>query len=384
MKVCVISAYPPEKGNLAEYGYYLTQELAKSKKISKIIILASKGFNVKNKENDKIKIVRCWKRNSILLFIQILKKIRKFDPDLVFFNCHMMSWGRSRIVNFFGALLPALVKKILNYKVVITLHNIVEATDLRELGINPSKINLLGSYLATKSLLSADKVVVTLRSFVSLLSKKYRKTNILYIPHGTLGRKIRSAKTTKEKVIMSFGFWRESKNLPFLIEVFKELYKKDKNLKLVIAGTSHPNFPGYLEKIKKKYKKVKNLFFTGYVPEKNLDKIFLSSTLIVLPYKTATGSSGVVHIAASYGKPVIITDLPETREIIKDEKIPLILVPKNDKEALKRAIQAVINNKKFQRFIGNESLRAAERLSFSNISKKYIKLFESIVEERKC
>jgi len=380
MKLCFVSAYPPNKGNLAEYGQYLVSELIKHNSIDEIVVLADHNPNSYEIEKlGKLKIARCWRRDSLSIPIDIIKTLRKENPDIVHFNLHMMSWGKKRIPNFLGAITPYIVKKFLRKRVTITLHNIVEATNLEELGIKPSKLNLLGSYLATKSLLGVDKVVVTLRSFIPLLSKKYGKNNIVHIPHGTLGKRVKNVKVGG-RTILTLGFWRESKNLPLLIEAFKELQKKDKRLKLIVAGTSHPNFPGHLEKMKKEYENIKNVFFTGYVPEENLDKIFLSSTVIVLVYGTATGSSGVIHLAASYGKPVIVTDLPEIRETMEEEGLSLILV-QNDKEYLKLAIQKLIDNKKLQRIIGKKNLEIAERLSFSSISKDYVKLFEEVSKE---
>jgi len=381
MKICFVSAYPPNKGNLAEYGRYLVNEFIKHDLIKKIVVLANYNPNSRKIEDfGKLKIVRCWKNNSLFIPIGITKVLKREKPDIVFFNLHMMSWGKTRIANFLGNITPYLVKKFLKKKVIVSLHNIVEATDLDGLGIKSSMLNLFGSYLATKFLLNTNKVVVTVSSFISLLNNKYGKTNIVYIPHGTLGKKVKNVRTGG-KIILTFGFWRENKNLPFLIKVFKELYEKDKELKLIIAGDSHPNFPSYLKKIRRRYNNLKNVFFTGYVPENSLDKIFLSSTVIVLHYATATGTSGVVHLAASYGKPVIISDLPEIREIMKEEKLSLILVPKNDREALKLAIQRIIANKKLQKDIGSKNLNIAEQMSFLNISKKYVKLFEEVLEE---
>ena len=89
--------------------------------------------------------------------------------------------------------------------------------------------------------------------------------------------------------------------------------------------------------------------FTGYVPDKNLKKLFVSSTLVVLPYTVATGTSGVIHLAASFGKPIIASDLPEIRETAEEENLELILFPKNDKESLKKAIKRLLKNKELQK-----------------------------------
>jgi glycosyltransferase involved in cell wall biosynthesis len=347
-----------------------------------LIILANKDLHPEKEKKGKVMIVRCWRTDSLLLPLNILRNIIKHKPDLVFFNCHMMSWGKNLVANFFGALLPFISRKILNYKVIVILHNLVEAVDLDKLGIKPSKLNLFGSYIATKSLLSADRVIVTLRSFISLLGRKYNRNNIIHIPHGTLGKKVKKPRVGG-KTILVFGFWRGSKNLPLIIEAFQELRKKDRSLKLIVAGSSHPNFPGYLERIRKEYEKSGNILFTGYISPEELDKVFLPSTVVVLPYTAATGTSGVIHLAASYGKPIIASDLPEIRETAEDEGFSVSFIPVNDKEALKLSIERIIRSRKLQESMGRRNLKAAENLSFSVISRKYLDTSLEILGDRK-
>ncbi|MEM0481184.1 MAG: glycosyltransferase, partial [Candidatus Aenigmatarchaeota archaeon] len=180
-------------------------------------------------------------------------------------------------------------------------------------------------------------------------------------------------------IILTIGFWRKNKNLPLLIEVFDEIKKVFKKLKLVVVGTSHPNFPGYLEKIKEKYKNRKDIIFTGYLEDKELEKIIKKAALIVLPYTVSTGSSGVVHIVSSFGKPIIMSMLPETEEMIKEEGFYIITVPVNNKEELKRAIIKVLKNKSLQKRIAEKNLKAAEKQSFSKLAEKYIKIYKSLI-----
>jgi glycosyltransferase involved in cell wall biosynthesis len=378
MKICFVSAYPPNKGNLAEYGYYLVNELIKHDAINELTVLANSTSNSNRIEKfGKIKIIRCWKNNSLKIPFDIIKTLKKENSDIVHFNLHMMSWGESKISNFLGALTPYLVKILLKKKVVITLHNIREAVNVKELGMEENPFIIFGARIATKALLSVDKVIVTLNRFRKILEQKYKKRNIIRIFHGTVGRKVKKIKVGGKK-ILTFGFWRENKNLPLLIEIFQKLYKEDKKIRLIVAGDSHPAFPGYLDKLKEKYKGVEGITFTGYVPEEKLGRLFSSSTFLVLPYTTATGTSGVVHLAASYGKPVIISDLPEVRETAKEEELRLILVPKNDKKAFERAIKTLLKNKKLQKQIVEKNLISAEKYSFSNVAKQYIKVFKEL------
>jgi glycosyltransferase involved in cell wall biosynthesis len=378
MKVCLISAYPPSKGNLAEYAYFLTRELLKEPAISSLTILAN-GENFRVEKKRKIKIVRCWKNDSLLIPIKILVNVYKENPDIIHFNVHMRSWGRKKLVNFFTHLTPFLVKLLLRKKVIVTLHNILEGANLKKMGINSSILTIFGARISTIFLLFSDRVVVLLRRYKRILSNKYGKRNIVYIPHGTLGKKTNKVNFNRNK-ILTFGFLSPYKNLPLLVEVFTELKKKYKNLELMVAGDSHPYYPGYLKFLKEKYKDVKGIKFLGYVPNRKLSKLFLSSSLIVLPYITSTGTSGVVHLAVSYGKPVIISGLPDTEATAREEGYKLVLVKNNNNRAeLKKAIEKLLENRKLYLKIAKMNLKASEKYSFSKIAKMYTNLYKKLV-----
>jgi glycosyltransferase involved in cell wall biosynthesis len=377
MKVCLISAYPPSKGNLAEYAYFLTRELVKEPVISSLTIL-SNGESFRIEKKRKVKIIRCWKNDSLLIPIKILTNVYRGNPDVVHFNIHMRSWGRKKLVNFFAHLTPFLVKVLLRKKVIITLHNVLESVNLKEIGINNSFLTTLGARLSTRLLLFSDRVIVLLRRYKRILLKRYGKRNILYIPHGTLGMKTNKINFSRNK-LLTFGFWSPYKNLPLLVEVFLELKKKYKNLELIIAGDSHPNYPGYLDFLKEKYKFVRGIKFLGYIPNNKLHKLFLSSSIIVLPYLISTGTSGVVHLAVSYGKPVIISRLQDMEATAQEEGYKLVFVKKNNKRELKNAIEKLLKNKKLYLKIAKINLEASERHSFSKVAKMYVNLYTQFI-----
>jgi glycosyltransferase involved in cell wall biosynthesis len=289
----------------------------------------------------------------------------------------MRSWGRKKLVNFFAHLTPFLVKFFLRKKVVVTLHNILESVNLKEMGISNDFLTLLGAKISTKFLLFSDKLVVLLKRYKRIIRNRYKK-NVVYIPHGTLGKKINKINFNGYK-ILTFGFWSPYKNLPLLIEVFNELKKKFKKLELIVAGGPHPNYPTYLTTIKEKYKLMKGIKFLGYIPNRKLSSLFSSSSLIVLPYLTSTGTSGVVHLAVSYGKPIIVSKLPDIEATVREEGYKIIFVRKNDKVALRKAIERLLKNKKLYLRIAERNLELSEKYSFSKISKMYVNLYRKLI-----
>ena len=378
MKVCFVSAYPPNKAYLAEYADYLTNGLKKRNEIKEIIILANKAKKYANLERKgKLKIIRCWKTNSPLILFQLMKSIllvRK-KIDVVHFNLNMMNWGTGKMVNFLGYLAPLLTKLFLRKKVVITLHNVVDAINLKKLKfISPSRLTRTGLKLVTKLLLFANKVTVTTSYYKMILEKNYNARNVVHVPHGFL-EPIKKPRLTKN-VLLAFGFWDPRKKLEVLIKAFKELRKKNPKLKLVVAGTSYPRFPNYLEEVKKKFD-IPGIIYTGYVPQHKVKEIFLNSTLVVLPYAVSVGSSGVLHLAASYGKPIIMTKLPDLAEVVKEEGVMVEFTTLKD---LKRTIEKLLSNVRLQRKIVKNNLKAARNLSFRVVAKEFVNLYKEVLK----
>lgn len=390
MRVCIVTSFPPEKGNLAEYGFHLTRSLSKSPRITEIVVLANgKNLNkdqradkslkpsIETEGADKVTVIRCWENDNMLSLVSILKQIQKRDPDIVLLNSHMMSWGKGRLVNFLGATLPFILTKVLRKKVVISLHNMIEAVDYDSIALKPSWLDLIGGRTATKFILSSDRVIVTLERFKTLLKDSYGKDNVVHIPHGTLGR-VERAPLPREKRILTFGFWRDTKDLPLLLEAYKDLKEEDPSIELTVAGENHPNFPDYLRKIREKHD-VEGVKYIGYVPEEDLRSLFQSAYMIVLPYLTTTGTSGVVHLASSFGTPILATDLDDMKRISIEEDIKMIMFPLSDKEALKESIRRMFKERDLIENMIRHNYNISGNLSFDRMAEKHIDVFESVL-----
>lgn len=76
MNVCFVSCFPPSRGRLSEYAYYLLRELACFESIEKIHVFADKieGGEVSS-ENGKIVVHRVWKPDSVLSLVLLLFRI---------------------------------------------------------------------------------------------------------------------------------------------------------------------------------------------------------------------------------------------------------------------------------------------------------------------
>jgi glycosyltransferase involved in cell wall biosynthesis len=347
-------------------------ELANRQSINQINVLTDQASNSNGSspENPKIKVIRVWKQDQALSILGVMVQVLKLKPDLVHFSIGFQSFGKSRISNFTGLSLVFLCR-LFGFKVIVLLHNIAALVDLEKVRQKPSFTNKAGIMVATRLILSASRVIVMVKSYKDYLKKHYNNKGILFIPHGNMSHNCASI-DPKDKTILMFGHMGPFKGLPTMLRAFEKITKERKDVQLVIAGANHPNFPTYLDEFIKKVPP--NVDFTGYVPEKDLCKVFGMADVVVTPYLLATGTSGVFHLACGFGKPVVSSNLPEIRELLSDGASAL-LVPPNDADALKDAILKILNNKEFSNRMSEQNLKFSQKERLSIIAQVYEKTY---------
>ncbi|SFA77151.1 Glycosyltransferase involved in cell wall bisynthesis [Rhizobium sp. NFR07] len=94
-----------------------------------------------------------------------------------------------------------------------------------------------------------------------------------------------------------------------------------------------------------------------FIEDAEVAQLFLDADIIVLPY-TEASQSGVLNLAAAFGKPVIVTDVGELRATVQPNGLGLV-VPSGDVEQLARAIFLLAENGELRRDFGNRALEWA-------------------------
>ncbi|MAU72284.1 MAG: glycosyl transferase family 1 [Pseudozobellia sp.] len=388
MKLAIVTAYPPSKVTLTEYGYYLVKHFRLHDEIDEIVLMtdkttASKDLNFQE-DGCKISVEECWDFNSYTNVLRVNKAISKHRPDAILFNLQFLKFGDKKIPAALGLLLPYLCKKR-GIPTISLLHNILEKVDLSNAGFTDNKLlqyvyNFIGTNL-TKFILASDIVAVTISKYVSTLEKKYRAKNIALIPHGSF-----ETPPTPDfnlpsgpKQVMAFGKFGTYKKVEVLIEAVEVIRSRtDEDIEIVIAGTDSPNTPGYIEEMKQKYSHVDQLRFTGYVAEEDVPVIFGESAVVVFPYTSTTGSSGVLHQAGSYGKAVTLPDLGDLSILVREEGYRGEFFIPEDKYSLADSIQRILTNDAYRTELAQANYKAACSLPMSTITKMYIDYFKAI------
>jgi len=394
MKLAILTAYPPSKVTLNEYAYHLVKSFRQSEKVTQLILLTDATPDEKETnftENGCEIIIReCWKFNSYTNILNVTKAINQTKPDAVLFNLQFMKFGDKKVAAALGLALP-LVCKIKKIPTIVLLHNILEQVDLESAGFTKNKIvqkfyNFIGTLL-TKLILKADLVAVTMDNYVTTLKDKYKVNHVKMIPHGTFEIPDKPSQKLPEGPlkIMAFGKFGTYKKVESMIKAV-EIVREETglNLEIVIAGTDNPNVPGYLSNVKETFKHVLQLNFTGYVEEAEVATLFTESAVVVFPYTSTTGSSGVLHQAGSYGRAVVMPNLGDLANLILHEGYKGEFFEPNSIPSLAEAIRTIVSDDAYRIELGEANYKAATAFPMERITAIYLKEFQNIIKTKKA
>lgn len=389
MKIGIITSYPPSKVTLNEYAFHLVKSFKELKDVSEIVLFTdideSEITLEKSSSSCKISVQKCWTFNSFKNPISIAKAVKKEKPDAVLYNLQFMKFGDKKVPAALGLLTPW-ITKLMGVPSIVLLHNIMETVDLKSAGFTSNKLkikvfNFIGEML-TRVVLKSDHVAVTINKYVEVLQNKYGAQHVSLIPHGTFEVLEEPIYNTDEDnlKVMAFGKFGTYKKVENLIEAVTLVNKRtNKNIEVVIAGTDNPNTPGYLQNVQKTYNHLKNITFTGYVAEEDVPVIFAESAIVVFPYTSTTGSSGVLHQAGSYGKAVVMPNLGDLSRLVKDEGYRGEFFEPTSVDSLANAIEKLTLNINLRVELAKANYEAATAFPMDRIASMYVNKFNELI-----
>lgn len=324
-RVGVITAFPPGRNSLNEFGFHLVTHLAANAELDRVVVFADETDEGPPLELQNTEALTSWKFNSLMTPLRLLRAVRKARVDAVLVNLQFATFGDERLPGGLGLLAPALLART-GIPTGVILHNLVENVDMQDAGFasNPimSKLMGLAGKALTKTILMADYVALTIPRYVELLQTEYGATNALLTPHGSFEEIAEPTFGIPDgpRRILAFGKWGTYKTVDVLVEAVRQLIGRGyDDLELIIAGTDSPNSPGYLAGVQQGCADLSNVTFTGYVDEVDVAPLFESAAVTAFPYTSTTGSSGVLHQAGSYGRAAVLPAIGDFVEVIEEE-----------------------------------------------------------------
>jgi glycosyltransferase involved in cell wall biosynthesis len=308
-----------------------------------------------------------------------LKAIRDLRPDVVWFNLLFSTFGDKPLPAFLGLTTPV-VSRIAGYYTHVTLHHLMDNIDLADAGIRFPRLYRTAGAAATRVLLMSNSISVLLPAYRRTLMEKYRGENVHFRAHGILSARPEypdfSRRGNPEHRILAFGKWGTYKRLELLIEAFDDVSRRLPGVRLIIAGSNHPMTPGYVESVAEKVRDNPHIQFTGYVNEEAIPDLFAPATMMVMPYSSATGSSGVAHLCCNYGMPIISADIHDFREMADDEGIAIDFYKTGQAGSLADKIVALLSSPERQREMAEQNFSAALRMTMPAIIRQYLRSFD--------
>jgi glycosyltransferase involved in cell wall biosynthesis len=129
-----------------------------------------------------------------------------------------------------------------------------------------------------------------------------------------------------EPTILFFGLIRKYKGLDVLIKAVKDLKSHIPNIKVFVVGEPYTDMNFYLSQIKKYDLESSFILDLNFVNKERLKKYFLSSELIILPYKRGT-QSGILSLSMNFNLPSIVTSRGGLKDYVIDKETGFIVNP---------------------------------------------------------
>jgi len=377
MKICLVTAFPPSRGGLSEYGFHIARELQINPFLS-LTVLADELPN-EQAELDGFSVIRCWSLNDPRSLGRLLGRIRDLNPDVVWFNLIFSTFGRNPLVAFCGLTLP-LLSRMNGCYTHVTLHHLMEGIDLGDAGIRFPSLYRTAGTIATKVLLKSNSVSVLIPAYRKVLIEKYGSRNVHVRAHGILSQRPEYPDFARRgdpfQRILAFGKWGTYKKLEPIIEAFGPVVARLPNARLVIAGGDHPATPGYVASVAKQSAHDARIEFTGYISEELIPDLFQRASVAVMPYSSATGSSGVAHIASTYGVPIISADVGEFRDMAQEEGLAIEFYEAGNTRDLAGRLTCLMQSPEMQRKMAEQNFYAALRMTMPQIAYRYLRHFD--------
>ena len=306
--------------------------------------------------------------NNPITWFRAYEYLNRIKPEFI-----ILQWWTSSISHIY------LILKIMNLrsksKLIMEFHEVVDPLEEK---IFPIRLysRVMGGILRK----NANGYIVHSSSDRFLVAKRYKidPKKIHLIPHGLYdhygklmeNKKAKHILSLKEDyVILSIGLIRKYKGITYLIKAFEQMPEKViQRSRLLIVGEIWEERIDLFDQINSSKHKDKITLIEEYVPDNKISLYFSAANIVVLPY-TRASQSGIAHIAMSFGKPVIVSEVGGLKESMKSYE-GTIFVPPENSSALSNEL---INN------FGCEKLYNPPALGWNIISEQYLKVLSGLI-----
>lgn len=259
------------------------------------------------------------------------------------------------------ALMNVLLARLARRKVVITAHDVESFVSSLEVPFMSRMAYRLAHGVIAHNRIIRDELKARLQ---------VPENKIAVIPHGNYLYALRPmppVEVAKErlgipphtKVLLFFGQIKEVKGLDILLNAMPSVLQHHPEAVLLIAGKPwKTDFAEYQAKIDELGIHDACFAHIRYIPDEDVPLYYGASDLVVLPYRRIY-QSGVVLMAMSYGKAVLVSDIPGMLEVVQDQETGFVF-RSGDVDDLMKRICAIFANQSIMVNVAKRGQRLME------------------------
>ncbi|MDI6644161.1 MAG: glycosyltransferase family 4 protein [Methanobacteriaceae archaeon] len=366
MRIAMIisTPFPPEEG-IGHYTYNLSKNLIdRGHEITVLTrgdLSRTKNFVYKNIDVFKPTFLPLYPFHVQLhgYFLNKFFKSISNDFDLVHIHSPLAPIINSNIP-VIGTIHTSLIEDIKHFQV----------NNLRTMAIKLTTFTS-GRFL-TQKLINKSNILTTVSSSVAEeLFNYYNNVNPLVIGNGVDENVFFPINNKSDDYLLYVGRLDYRKGIFDLIEASKLL---DDNLKIYIAGSGDLSVK--LSKLIKN--KNKNINLLGHVEGDSLIKLYQNAKMLIFP-SHYEGLPTVLLESMACGLPVITSNIPAHKDLIKDNQNGLLTEKGNPKDIAKK-INILINDNDLREKLGKNARQTIEKkFTWNIIGKKYEEIYKEIV-----
>ncbi len=274
-------------------------------------------------------------------FLSVFIHLNKEQNESTLLHIHWLKFS------LFDLIILSLIRYKTKTKLVFTVHNVL-----------PHENNYIDKLLYPLIYRRIDAFTFHSRSSYDRLVNELKVDVKEYaiIPH--YGYEVEESPTvSKKNSLLFFGSIRDYKGLDILIDACAKL-PQDSDWTLDIFGKPEMDISVLKMKAMKQGISDHINWHTGWVDEDEINEIFHSHEIVILPYKHID-NSGLLHLAKSYGKSIIASRLGSLSDLIEDEENGILFEAGNPNE-LSEKIMQLLNDEKLKNKIGKNARKLME------------------------
>jgi glycosyltransferase involved in cell wall biosynthesis len=336
LDVCLVGPAWPYRGGISHYNTYLAAELTKRHEVSIVnysrlypdFLFPGKTQYDEGEHSYRVESERLIDSINPFTWVRAGFSIVRRKPDLT-----VVQWWHPYFAPALSKIC-SILRLLSRTKIIFVCHNVV-----------PHETSRFDRMLSSIALLFPHGFIVQSQEDRANLLRMRKSATVRVHPLPMFDFFLRG-ETTKEEarravgardgpLLLFFGYVRPYKGLRYLIEAMPEIADRT-GARLLVVGEFYEDKSLYMDLVERLNLTERITFIDRYIGNEEVERYFMASDLVVLPYITAT-QSGIVQIAMSFDRPMVVTAVGGLPEVVRDGSTGFI-VPPGDSKAIGVAV----------------------------------------------